>query len=86
MLRRWAALAGERAGEMTTYGTSHFLSRTAAMRYYSAYGYDNLGAAVDRKIAEGEISIGKPLVKAGERLKLIDGFTRWAVDSAGGEG
>lgn len=63
---------------MTT-GTSHFLSRTAAMRYYSGYGYDDLGATVDRKLADGEIHIGKPEIKSGERLSLIDGFTRWAI-------
>jgi hypothetical protein len=52
------------------WGTSHFESRVAAIRYYRPYGYDDVGAAVDRKLAEGEIHIGKPETKPGQRVWL----------------
>ncbi len=60
-----------------TYGTSHFTTRSAAIRYYKDYG-DN-AQDVDRKIAEGLIHIGKPVLKAGQRLTLIDGGKRYAI-------
>lgn len=50
------------------YGTSHFASKADAVSYYAAYGDD--AAAVDQKIEAGEISIGKPETKTGEKLKV----------------
>ncbi len=58
-------------------GTSYFKSVTAALRYYRAYGFDE--EAVDQKIAEGEIHIGKPALKPGETLQLIDEGTRYQI-------
>lgn len=60
------------------YGTSYFPSIEHAQRYYKPYGFD--AAAVDRKLAEGEIHIGEPPLKAGQSLYLIDNFTRYAID------
>lgn len=63
---------------MTTYtGTAHFVSRAAAISYYAEYGNDV--AEIDRKLAEGEIHIGKPSTKPGERLSLIDEGRRYAI-------
>jgi hypothetical protein len=64
-----------------TYGTSHFVSRGAAERYYKDYDYDDTKAAVARKIRDGEIHIGKPRVKAGERLTTVDGGKRYAIST-----
>ncbi len=63
----------------TSYGTSYFTSRSAAIRYYKDYGYDDVKAAVARKIREGEIHIGKPPLKAGQRLTTVDGGKRYAI-------
>ena len=62
-----------------TYGTSYFASLSAAVRYYKAYGEDR--ADVERKVAEGSIHIGRPPLKAGDKLTLIDGGTRYAITS-----
>ena len=59
---------------MTITGTCHFYSTGAAVRYYSDY-YNSLKetlAAVNQKIADKEIAIGPPAVKAGETLALND--------------
>lgn len=61
----------------STYGTSYFVSLAAAVRYYRDYGYDKRG--VQRKIAEGEIHVGKPPLKSGDRLSVIDGGTRYQI-------
>jgi len=62
-----------------TRGTSYFFSRAAAIRYYKDYHYDDTAAAVDRKLREGEIHIGKPPLKAGERLIMLDGGKRYGI-------
>jgi hypothetical protein len=63
-----------------TTGTSHFVSKSAARRYYA---YEDAKAAdIDRKISEGLIHIGKPALKQGQRLTLIDGGTRYAIVEA----
>ncbi len=68
---------------MATYGTAHFVSRAAAIAYYREYGYDDVAHAVDAKIAEGEIFIGRPRVFAGQTVSLIDNGRRYAIsDSA----
>jgi hypothetical protein len=54
-------------------GTSHFVSRKAAIRYYRDYHYPNTEAAVDRKLADGEISLGKPETKPDEDLFVREG-------------
>lgn len=54
---------------MSTYTeTSHFVSFGAAYRYYLPYGYS--AKDVERKIKEGDISVGKPTLKAGQRLMI----------------
>lgn len=65
-----------------TYGTSHFVSRAAAIRYYRDYEGSDAPAAVARKVREGEIHIGKPRLKAGERLTTVDGGKRYAITEA----
>lgn len=58
-------------------GTSHFISRAAAIRYYRPYGTD--AAEVDRKLADGEIHIGKPEGTA----SIIPGEGRYRVEVEG---
>jgi hypothetical protein len=51
-------------------GTSHFVSRAAAVRYYRAQGGEpDAEHAVKRKLAEGLIHIGEPALKPGQRLE-----------------
>jgi hypothetical protein len=59
-----------------TYGTSYFVNMQAALSYYAEYGERD---AVARKIREGGIHIGRPPLKSGETLSLIDGGRRYAV-------
>lgn len=65
---------------MTTIGTSHFVSLTKAARYYFAYG--TTLEEVRRKVEAGEIHIGKPTLKPGETLQIIDNGTRYAIEEA----
>lgn len=67
---------------MTHYGTSHFVSKQAAVRYYRPYGYDEPTKAVERKIAEGEISIGAPVPKVGESVYLNAEEGRYFIEAA----
>jgi hypothetical protein len=61
-----------------TVGTSHFVSKAAAVRYYA---YEHATEAdIDRKLAEGLIHIGKPELKPGQRLSTIDNGTRYAIE------
>lgn len=64
-----------------TYGTSHFVSKSAAVRYYRDYE-DDPKTAVQHKLASGEIHIGKPKLAAGE--KLSTGGKRYAITTAEG--
>ena len=64
------------------YGTSYFVSRAAAGRYYSAYE-DDAARAVARKLADGEIHIGKPPLKPGQRLSVIPGEGRYQIEESG---
>jgi hypothetical protein len=59
----------------TRWGTSHFESLAAAEKYYRCYRVtrDNVG----RKIAGGEIHIGKPEVKSGQILGLDEDRRYW---------
>lgn len=66
-----------------TYGTSYFVSRAAAVRYYRDYEGSDAPAAVARKLREGSIHIGKPALKPGERLWRIDGGLRYAISNPG---
>lgn len=59
------------------YGTSHFVSMWHAGRYYAAYGWNM--PDVEYKLAQGQIHIGKPALKPGEVLTVIDGGARYAI-------
>jgi len=62
---------------MITTGTSYFKDLYAAFRYYTPYGYDDRDVMC--KIQNGEIHIGKPEIKPGDTLSLIDNKTRYAI-------
>lgn len=64
---------------MTTIGTAYFVSKPAAVRYYRDYEGEHAAAAVERKLAEGQIHIGQPSLKPGQSLSVIDGGTRYAI-------
>lgn len=53
---------------MTRFGTSNFVSKRWAIRYYVSQGYNR--KEVNRKIKDGEISIGEPVVPDGMTLKV----------------
>jgi hypothetical protein len=54
---------------VTYIGTSYFVSRDAALNYYKELGgYKE----VNRKLKDGEITIGKPPRKRNEWLKVND--------------
>ena len=60
---------------MIKYGTCYFPTRGNAIRYYRPYAKLEGAKAselVDRKIAEGEIHIGKPPMKPGDTLTIED--------------
>lgn len=58
-------------------GTSYFVSEKAAVSYY-CMTLD----AIREKVAAGEIhTTGKPALKAGERLVLLDGGRRYGIES-----
>lgn len=66
---------------MTRIGTSHFVSRAAAERYYRDYGYSDVAEAVTRKLAEGEIHIGKPMTcEPDERITLDAREGRYVIE------
>lgn len=61
-------------------GTSHFVTKSAAIEYYGYYEKNPI-AAVDIKLAEGSIHIGlPPYDKATQRLRLIDNHTRYQIE------
>ena len=67
---------------MTIVGTSYFVSIDRAAMYYRDYHFKDGFATVRRKLNDGEIHIGKPPLKEGERLIVIDNGTRYAIESA----
>ena len=64
------------------HGTSYFVSLAKAVQYYRDYGESD--ATVQRKVANGEIHIGKPPLAAdgSERWVLIDNGTRYAIEDS----
>lgn len=77
---------------MTITGTSYFVSEYRAALYYrSEYPTNSKGAmslakaTVRRNLAEGAIHIGKPELKEGESLALVDNGTRYAIVSKEGK-
>lgn len=65
---------------MTITGTNHFVSLRHAERYYDDYQYDDVRKTVQRKVKEGEIAIGPPKLKPGQKLFLTDNGRRYAVE------
>lgn len=59
-------------------GTAHFVSEDAACDYYARQGDDI--ADVLAKIEAGEIHIGKPEIKEGQRLSVIKGEGRYQIE------
>jgi hypothetical protein len=59
-------------------GTNNFVSRQRAYIYYRDYGYHI--SDIDQKIRDGEIAIGAPDLKPGQRLFIIDNGTRYAIE------
>ena len=71
----------------TTWGTSYFVSVAAAERYYRDYFSGTRPALVKYvkgKIDAGEIHIGKPHVKDGDVLSVIDNGARYAITTQEG--
>lgn len=65
---------------MTINGTNHFTSKQAAVRYYASQGCWNAKEAVDEKLKEGSIEIGMPKLKPGEKWRVVDNGTRFAIE------
>lgn len=64
---------------MSRTGTAHFVSLSAALRYYRNQG--GTERDVHEKIAMGEIFLGKPECGDGERAVIIPGEGRYAIES-----
>jgi hypothetical protein len=58
-------------------GTAYFVSFKSAVRYYRGYGFAE--PDVKRKLDLGEFHIGKPEIKDGERLVLLDDGARYGI-------
>lgn len=58
-------------------GTSHFVTFARACQYYAVYGYSK--ADVRKLVNTGEIHVGAPRLKPGERIVFVDQATRYAV-------
>ena len=67
--------------EIVTYGTPYFRSMVHAAMYYRAQYGAAAHIIVAKKVRDGEIHIGKPPIKDGETIFLIDDGTRWAVNT-----
>lgn len=65
----------------TRIGTPYFENYAAALRYYEPYNYADNQTAVDCKLKHGEIYIGKPVVKPGERLLIDKNERRYIIES-----
>lgn len=61
------------------YGTCHFPSEAAAVRYYSNYE-NNPVKAVRTKLKEKSIAIGKPKAKPGQKVYLNQEEERYFVE------
>lgn len=68
---------------MTRYGTSYFVDKYAAEKYYREQRYSCPIQTVDRKLAEGEIHIGRPDLKPGQALYIIHAEGRYAIEEEG---
>lgn len=64
-----------------TIGTSYFVSKMHALRYYDHEGATLNDIAI--KEAEGLIHIGKPPIRPGDRLVLLDDGARYGIEESG---
>ncbi len=62
-----------------TWGTSYFVSRAKAIKYYGSQTYADPAYTVHQKLKDGEIHIGVPHLRSDERLSIIDDGTRYAI-------
>lgn len=62
----------------TRYGTSHFVTRAAACRYYAKQGITPQDVA--NKINAGEITIGEPLTLAAPGRVRLDADGRYWIE------
>ena len=60
-------------------GTPYFTCERAAVRYYKDYGFT--ANDVRDKFFAGEIHYGKPPLRDGETLVLIDRATRYGIET-----
>lgn len=65
---------------MTLTGTNHFVSFAHAVSYYRSQFGAGAREAVIAKLKTHEIEIGVPKLKDNERLRVIDGGKRYAVE------
>lgn len=61
------------------YGTNHFSNMAAAFGYYGRQGFTR--AAVMDKIESGDVCIGRPDLKLGERCTLNRAEGRYFIES-----
>jgi hypothetical protein len=66
---------------MTIIGTNHFVDRKAANKYYTQYGHTVTDVAV--MIECKQIVLGKPKITKGQKLLIVDGGTRYAIQEGG---
>lgn len=64
---------------MARHGTSNFTSVAAALTYYRSQGNDYTRGDVMQKVIDGEISLGAPALKEGERC-VIDADNRYHIE------
>lgn len=53
-------------------GTSYFPTKSDAIKYYAPICDEDVRLTVENKIAQGEIHIGQPQIKPGEKLFIQD--------------
>lgn len=59
-------------------GTSYFKDMSAAISYYRVYG--TTASAAREKVRKGEIHIGKPDLKPGQKLSMTDSGRRYVIE------
>lgn len=61
------------------WGTSHFVSETAAIKYYNTYSFGFGHLQLKHKLESGEIHIGKPELKANQTCFINDKEGRYFI-------
>ena len=68
---------------MTRIGTPYFESYEAALQYFKPYCYADNKKAVDYKLENKEIYVGKPTLKTGEKLLINKKERRYLIEMEG---